>query len=76
MGPPYYAARSRSTYQNVASISESHNDDRLYGSVGTALVLLLYFSISTFLVLFGAELNAAVEHFTQAGKNSAEQALP
>jgi uncharacterized BrkB/YihY/UPF0761 family membrane protein len=76
MGPPYYAARSRSNYQNVASISESHNYDRLYGSVGTAVVLLLYFFISTFIVLFGAELNAVVEHFTQAGKNSGEKALP
>jgi membrane protein len=37
---------------------------------------VLYFFISTFIVLFGAELNAVVEHFTQAGKNSGEKALP
>jgi membrane protein len=50
--------------------------DRLYGSVGTAVVLLLYFFISVFIVLFGAEVNAAVEHFAPAGKNSGEKALP
>jgi membrane protein len=50
--------------------------DRLYGSVGTAVVLLLYFFISTFIVLFGAELNAAAEHFAPAGKDSGEKALP
>jgi membrane protein len=50
--------------------------DRLYGSVGTAVVLLLYFFLSTFIVLFGAELNAAVEHFAPAGKNSGDKVLP
>ena len=49
--------------------------DRLYGNVGTAVVLLLYFFISTFIVLFGAEINAAVEHFAPAGKNSGEKSL-
>ena len=49
--------------------------DRLYGSVGTAVVLLLYCFISTFIVLFGAELNAAVEHLAPSGKNSGEKTL-
>jgi membrane protein len=49
--------------------------DKLYGSVGTAVVLLLYFFISTFIVLFGAELNAAVEHLAPTGKNNGEKTL-
>lgn len=49
--------------------------DRLYGSVGTAVALLLYFFISTFILLFGAELNAAVEHLTPSGKNDGERTL-
>jgi len=47
--------------------------DRLYGSVGTAVALLLYFFISIFILLFGAELNAAVEHLAPDGKNSGEK---
>lgn len=47
--------------------------DRLYGSVGTAVALLLYFFISTLILLFGAELNAAVEHLAPDGKNSGEK---
>jgi len=35
--------------------------DHLYGNVATAVVLLLYFFISSFILIFGAELNAAVE---------------
>lgn len=38
--------------------------DHLYGNVGTAVVLLLYFFISSFIFLFGAELNAVIEYFS------------
>jgi membrane protein len=48
--------------------------DRLYGSVGTAVALMLYLFISTFILLFGAELNAAVEHLAPDGKNSGDRA--
>lgn len=37
--------------------------DHLYGSIGTAVVLLLYFFISSIIFLFGAEVNAAVAHY-------------
>lgn len=47
--------------------------DKLYGSIGTAVVLLLYFFISILILLFGAELNAAVEHLAPAGKNTGER---
>lgn len=48
--------------------------DRLYGSVGTAVVLLLYVFLTAFILLFGAELNAAVEHLDPGGKNPGERA--
>jgi len=38
--------------------------DKTYGSVGAIIVLLLWFYLSTFIVLIGAELNAEIEHQT------------
>ncbi|HEX8886235.1 MAG TPA: YihY/virulence factor BrkB family protein [Noviherbaspirillum sp.] len=49
--------------------------DRLYGSVGTAVVLLLYFFLTSFILLFGAELNAAIEHLDPAGKNPGDRSV-
>lgn len=49
--------------------------DQLYGNVGTAVAFLLFFFISTFIMLFGAELNAAVEHLAPTGKNSGERTM-
>ena len=51
------------------------NYDRVYGSVGTAVVLLLYFFISSLILLFGAELNAALEHNAPSGKNSGDKIM-
>lgn len=51
------------------------NYDRVYGSIGTAVVLLLYFFISSLILLFGAELNAAVEHFAPSGKNAGDKTM-
>jgi len=42
--------------------------DHLYGNVATAVVLLLYFFISSFILIFGAELNAAVEWLFSANR--------
>ncbi len=49
--------------------------DQIYGSVGTAIVLLLYFFISAFILLLGAELNAAVEFYAPAGKNAGDKTM-
>lgn len=49
--------------------------DRLYGSVGTAVVLLLYFFLTSFILLFGAELNAAVECLDPDGKNPGDKTV-
>lgn len=51
------------------------NFDQVYGSVGTAIVLLLYCFISAFILLFGAELNAAVEFHAPTGKNAGDKTM-
>ena len=51
------------------------NYDQVYGSVGTAVVLLLYFFISSLILLFGAELNAALEHNAPSGKNPGDKTM-
>lgn len=45
----------------------------MYGSIGTIIVLLLYFFISAAVFLFGAELNAVIEHQAQSGKAPGEK---
>ena len=51
------------------------NVDQVYGSVGTVIVLLLYFFISASILLFGAELNAAVEFHAPTGKNAGDKTM-
>lgn len=46
-----------------------------YGSIGTIIVLLLYFFISAAVMLFGAEINATIEHHSPEGKNPGEKTL-
>jgi membrane protein len=52
------------------------NFNGLYGSVGTIIVLLLYFFISSLILLFGAEINAVIEHHAPAGKDEGEKKMP
>lgn len=49
------------------------NYNALYGSVGTIVVLLLYAYISTGIVLYGAGVNAVIEHHAPTGKDSGEK---
>jgi membrane protein len=44
------------------------NYSAMYGSVGAVVVLLLYFYISAAVLLFGAELNAAIAQYGPEGK--------
>lgn len=48
----------------------------MYGSIGTIIALLLYFFISTAVLLFGAEVNAVIEHHAPSGKNPGEKEMP
>ncbi len=43
-------------------VSNFGNYGAMYGSIGTIIVLLLYFFISAAVLLFGAEVNAVIEH--------------
>lgn len=56
-------------------VRDVSNLDQLYGSVGTVIVLLLYFFISTLILLIGAELNAAIEFHAPAGKNAGDKTM-
>lgn len=46
-----------------------------YGSVGAIIVMLLYFYISSAVLLFGAEINAVIEHHSPSGKDPGEKKL-
>ena len=45
----------------------------MYGSIGAIIVLLLYFYISSAVLLLGAEMNAVIEHMSAEGKNPGEK---
>jgi membrane protein len=47
--------------------------DAVYGSIGAIIVLLLYFYISGAVLLFGAEMNAVIEHASAEGKDPGEK---
>lgn len=46
-----------------------------YGSIGTIIVLLSFFFISSVILLFGAEVNAVIEHHAAEGKNPGEKVM-
>ncbi|OLF52709.1 YihY/virulence factor BrkB family protein [Pseudomonas chlororaphis] len=49
------------------------NYNAMYGSIGAIIVLLLYFYISSAVLLLGAEMNAVIEHMSSEGKNPGER---
>lgn len=57
-------------------VSNFGNYNAMYGSIGAVIVLLLYFYISSAVLLFGAELNAVIEHHAPSGKNYGDKVMP
>ncbi len=51
------------------------NYDATYGSIGAVIVLLLYFYISAAVLLFGAEMNAVIEHASVEGKDEGDKRI-
>ena len=49
------------------------NYNATYGSIGAIIVFLLYLHISCAVLLFGAELNAVIEHLSKDGKDPGEK---
>lgn len=56
-------------------VSNFGNYDATYGSIGAVIVLLLFFYISAAVLLFGAEMNAVIEHASQEGKEEGDKRL-
>lgn len=57
-------------------LSNFGNFNAMYGSIGAVIILLLYFYLSSAVLLFGAEMNAVIEHHAPGGKNKGEKELP
>jgi membrane protein len=49
------------------------NYDAAYGTIGGIIVLMLWFYLSGFVVLVGAEMNAEIEHASPWGKDAGEK---
>lgn len=56
-------------------VSNFGNYDAMYGGIGAMIVLLLFFYISSAVLLLGAELNATIEHASRDGKNRGEKQI-
>jgi len=48
--------------------------NKVYGAIGAAIVLLVWFYLSGLALLFGAELNSEIEHASPFGKSEGEKA--
>jgi membrane protein len=56
-------------------VSNFSNYDAMYGGIGAMIVLLLFFYISSAVLLLGAELNATIEHASREGKDRGEKEI-
>lgn len=55
-------------------VSNFGSYDETYGSVGAIVILLLWFNLSAYVVLLGAELNAEMEHQTARDTTTGKEA--
>lgn len=51
------------------------NFQLFYGGIGAVIILLLYFYISAAVMLYGAQLNAVVEHAATEGKDDGDKVI-
>lgn len=54
-------------------VSNFANYNATYGSIGAIIIFLLYLYISSAVLLFGAEMNAVIEHHAREGKAPGEK---
>jgi membrane protein len=57
-------------------VSQFGSYNKIYGSIGTFIVLLTWMYLMGFVILVGGEINAAIEHAAQLGKDPGEKELP
>jgi membrane protein len=56
-------------------VSNFGNYNAMYGGIGAMIVLLVFFYISSAVLLLGAELNATIEHASTEGKDRGEKQI-
>ena len=50
--------------------------NKIYGSIGTFIVLMTWMYLMGFVILVGGEINSEIEHASRLGKDPGDQALP
>lgn len=53
------------SYGFIVYVQNFSNYNETYGAIGSVIILIFWFYISAFVVLLGAEINAAMEHQTE-----------
>jgi membrane protein len=57
-------------------VSQFGSYNKVYGSIGTFIVLMTWMYLMGFVILVGGEINAAIEHAAQLGKDPGDKKLP
>jgi membrane protein len=57
-------------------VSQFGSYNKIYGSIGTFIVLMTWMYLMGFMILVGGTINAKIEHAAQLGKNPGDKALP
>jgi membrane protein len=57
-------------------VSQFGSYNKVYGSIGTFIVLMTWMYLMGFVILVGGEINAEIEHAARFGKDPGEKELP
>jgi membrane protein len=57
-------------------VSQFGSYNKIYGSIGTFIVLMTWMYLMGFMILVGGTINAKIEHAAQLGKDPGEKELP